>query len=62
MKAKSSALFAAKQFIRPNRSKDDDRGSKWIGGECNGFQSGTRGASNIVSTRIVDDMFVATFC
>lgn len=62
MKAKSSALFAAKQFIRPNRSKDDDRGSERIGGECNGFQSGTRGASSIVSTRIVDDMFVATFC
>ena len=60
MKAKSSALFAVKQFIRPNRSKDDDRGSEWIGGECDGFRSGTGGASIFESTRIVDDLFAVT--
>ena len=61
MKAKSSALFAMKKFIRPSMSKDDDRGSEWIGGECDGFRSGTGGASNIGVDEDVDDRLAATF-
>ena len=59
MKAESSALFAMKQFIRPSRSKDNDRGSEWVGGECDGFRGGAEGASNIGVDEDGDDVLAA---
>ena len=54
-------LDAPKQFIQTQPVASVDRGSEWIGGECDGFLSGAEGSSYIGVNEDGDDVFATTF-
>jgi len=54
-------LDAPKQFIQTQPVASVDRGSEWIGGECDGFLCGAEGSSYIGVNEDGDDVFVTTF-
>ena len=54
-------LDVPKQFIQTQPVASVDRGSEWIGGECDGFLCGAEGSSYIGVNEDGDDVFATTF-